>query len=80
MSDIACASGVPFLMDYLEGVLAADVRAALEEHVAGCERCRAFIESYRETPRLLRNATDTSLPADIRQSLTALLREKRRSS
>lgn len=80
MSEIACISGVQLLMDYLEGVVAPDVRAALEAHVAGCERCRAFIESYRETPRLLRDATDASLPADIRQSLTVFLRSRRRSS
>ena len=80
MSHIACISGVQLLMDYLEGVVTADVRAALEAHVAGCERCQAFIESYRETPRLLREATDASLPADVRQSLTAFLRSQRRSS
>ncbi len=79
MSDLACASGVPLLMDYLEGVVPADVRKALDAHVAGCERCRAFIESYRETPRVLRDATDAALPADVRQSLTAFLRARRRS-
>lgn len=80
MSDIACISGVQLLMDYLEGVLPADVRAGLEAHVAGCERCRAFIESYRETPRVLRAATDAALPADVRRSLTAFLRARRGSS
>ena len=28
MTDVACASGVELLMDYLEGVLPPDVRAA----------------------------------------------------
>jgi hypothetical protein len=44
MTEIACASGVELLMDYLEGTLAADVRVALETHVLGA-RCVAFIES-----------------------------------
>ena len=57
MNDIACASGVELLMDYLEGVLPPEVSAALEAHVAGCERCAAFVASYRETPRILRTAT-----------------------
>jgi RNA polymerase sigma-70 factor (ECF subfamily) len=78
MNEIACVSGVRLLMDYLEGVLPAGVCTQLEAHVAGCQRCQAFIESYRETPRLLREATDASLPSDVRQSLTDFLRARRK--
>jgi anti-sigma factor RsiW len=77
MKDIACVAGVELLNDYLEGVLTDDVRAALDAHVAGCRRCAAFIESYRATPRLLKDATDASLPDDIQQSLRAFLRAQR---
>ncbi|HVH58124.1 MAG TPA: zf-HC2 domain-containing protein [Vicinamibacterales bacterium] len=76
MSEIACVSGVDLLMDYLEGALAADVRAALDAHVAGCERCVAFIESYRATPRILKQVTAASLPADVQQSLRTFLRSQ----
>jgi len=69
-------SGVDLLMDYLEGVLPADVRTAIEEHVAGCPRCMAFVASYRETPRILRDATAATLPADLDASLKAFLRSK----
>ena len=69
-----CASGVELLMDYLEGVLPAEVNAALETHVAGCERCTAFVASYQATPRILRDATTAQLPADIETSLQAFLR------
>ena len=78
MNDIACRSGVELLMDYLEGVLAPEVNAALEAHVAGCERCTAFVASYRETPRIIRNATATELPPDLHDSLQAFLRTLRR--
>ena len=77
MKDIACASGVELLMDYLEGVLPEDLRSALDAHVAGCQRCVAFIESYRATPRLLRETTETALPADVQSSLRAFLRAQR---
>ena len=77
MNDIVCASGVQLLMDYLEDVLPPEVRAALEAHVAGCQRCMAFIESYRETPRVLRSATDAALPSDVRRSLGEFLRSRR---
>ena len=74
MTDITCASGVELLMDYVEGVLPPEVNAALEAHVAACERCTAFVASYRETPRILRSVTAVELPADIQASLHAFLR------
>ena len=74
----ACAPGVEQLMDYLEGVVPADVRAALEAHVAGCPRCVAFIASYQATPRILRDATAKAMPADLQASLLAALRDHRR--
>ena len=76
MSHIVCASGVDQLMDFLEGVLPAEVNAALEQHVAGCPRCAAFVESYLVMPRLLRDATEASLPADVEASLKAFLRAR----
>jgi anti-sigma factor RsiW len=76
MTRVVCASGVDLLMDYLEGVLPADVNAELEAHVAGCDRCTAFVASYQATPRILRDATTMALPADIEASLRAFLRKR----
>ena len=74
MKDIVCMSGVTLLMEYLEGALAMEVRTAIEAHVAGCPRCDAFIASYRETPRIMRNATSMEMPADLEASFLAALR------
>jgi len=71
-----CQSGVDLLMDYLEGVLAPEVQAALEQHVAGCPRCTAFVASYREAPRVLRDATIAALPANREAELREFLRSK----
>ncbi len=78
MSDVTCASGVQLLMDYLEGALPPDLSADLEAHVAACPRCAAFVASYRETPRILREATAAALPAGLEESLQAFLRARRR--
>lgn len=78
MKPIACVSGVELLMEYSEGALAADIRVALDAHVAGCPRCLAFLASYRETPRIIRDATATAIPASVQQSLRAFLRTKLR--
>lgn len=77
--EVTCARGVEVLMEYLEGTLPADVRAAVEAHVAACPRCVAFIDSYQRTPELLRHAFAKTLPEDLRQSLLARLRAERRS-
>jgi anti-sigma factor RsiW len=74
MNDVVCRSGVELLNEYLEGLLPPELRAALDEHVAGCPRCAAFVNSYRNTPRILREATATTLPPDIEASLRAFLR------
>jgi anti-sigma factor RsiW len=76
MNHVVCASGVDLLMDFLEGALPADVKAALEDHVAGCARCAAFVASYQATPRILRDATAATLPADVEASLRAFLRAR----
>lgn len=79
MKDVACVSGVELLMDFLEGVLPPELHAALEKHVAGCPRCAAFVASYLATPRILREATDVSLPADLEASLKAFLGARTKS-
>jgi anti-sigma factor RsiW len=76
-TELRCVSGVELVMDYLEGVLSADVSTSLEAHVAGCPRCVAFLDSYRATPPILRRATTTKLPPDVGDSLHAFLRRRR---
>jgi anti-sigma factor RsiW len=78
MMETACASGVELLIDYFEGQLPASAVAALEGHVAGCQRCQAFIASYQATPRILRDATDTPLPAGAETTLLEWIRKQRR--
>ena len=76
MKEIVCVSGVELLADYLEGVLPPELQSALEAHVAGCPRCAAFVASYRDTPRILREASAAALPADIEASLRDFLRAR----
>ena len=77
MKDIVCMSGVELLTEYLEGALAPEVRTAIDAHVAGCPRCAAFVASYLETPRIVRDATQMEMPADLETSLLAALRAAR---
>jgi anti-sigma factor RsiW len=74
MSDVMCVSGVDLLADYLEDLLPPDMRASIERHVLGCERCQAFVASYQATPTILRDATDVVMPDEMRRSLEAWMR------
>jgi anti-sigma factor RsiW len=76
MKEIACVSGVELLMEYLEGVLPAELHTALDAHVAGCPRCAAFVVSYRQAPRILREATAAAFPPSLEASLRAFLRTR----
>jgi anti-sigma factor RsiW len=76
MNEMTCRSGVELLMEYLEGTLAPEPRAALETHVAGCPRCTAFLASYRETPRILREVTARRLSREEERALQAFLRAR----
>ncbi len=75
---LTCRDGVDLLMDYLEGLLPEPLRLDIEAHVAGCPRCVAFVESYRQTPRILRGTTGGDVPEDVAASLRRLLAERRR--
>lgn len=79
MKPITCESGVRLLNEYLEGELPAAIRAALDAHLAACPRCVAFVESYRATPRIVREAATAALPAELKASLRDFLRARRRA-
>jgi anti-sigma factor RsiW len=78
MTTMTCRDGAAILMDYLEGVLPADVRADVDAHVAGCPRCVEFVRAYRETPRILRDSTAFEIPAGLGESLQKFLAQRRR--
>jgi len=73
----ACLDGVEVLMEYLEGTLRPADREAIDAHVSGCPRCVAFVEGYRQTPRILRAATAAMLPEGLAESLRAFLASRR---
>jgi anti-sigma factor RsiW len=70
---VTCRDGVRVLMDYTEGVLSVPQRNAVEAHVGVCARCQGFVRSYRETPRILRDATAARMPARLGQRLRRMI-------
>jgi anti-sigma factor RsiW len=72
--DFVCALGIAVLMDYLEGAVPPTLARAVESHVDRCDHCRSFIQSYREIPRIVREASTVAVPEGLQASLLGFLR------
>ncbi|MDX2146567.1 MAG: zf-HC2 domain-containing protein [Planctomycetota bacterium] len=60
---LTCQDVNGFLLEYVEGTLPPEVRAAFERHLAECPRCVRYLRGYRRTIELAGalapNATET---------------------
>ena len=62
-----------FLHELRRGRDLVEVTAPVDAHLEGCPRCVAFVQSYFETPRVLRRVTDAAMPAGVGASLRRAL-------
>ena len=69
-----CREMVELMTDYLEGALSARDRARFEEHIAGCDGCRAYLEQMRTTMRLARRVPDEPMPEHVQNELLRAFR------
>lgn len=69
-----CRTLVELVTDYLEGALPDDEVAAIDEHLAGCEDCRTFLEQMRTTIRVTGSLPEPRIPAEVRRPLLEAFR------
>lgn len=72
--DMNCKSLVELVTDYLEGALPEAERASLEDHLAVCEGCSAYLEQMRVTIVLTGMLTEDAIPPDGREELLGVFR------
>jgi anti-sigma factor RsiW len=81
--EIRCIEMVEVVTDWMEGALDDDTRAAVEEHLAICPDCIAYIDQLRTTTalaaRLAADPDPEPPPADVRARLVAAFRASRPS-
>ena len=71
-TQIACRDLLELITGYLDGALPADVHAAIEAHVAGCDGCTAVLEEFRITIAMTGTLTEEQItPAPRNIMLTA---------
>jgi predicted anti-sigma-YlaC factor YlaD len=66
--DLACKEFVELVTEYLEGALAADVRARFEAHLEVCSGCRLYLGQMRLTIRGLHEPRNGALPPRMRET------------
>jgi anti-sigma factor RsiW len=74
-----CSQILALLSDYIDGRLPSDVRAELDQHLAGCSDCTAFVGTFRSTVALLHTLEEKDLPQELRLRLRAFLDEHSQS-
>ena len=70
---LTCREAIGLLADYLEATLTQAELAELEAHLAECEPCQAYLNTYRRTKTLTAQAERVEMPAEMRRRLNGFL-------
>ena len=70
---MTCREVIALLADYLEFALSPDRVAELERHLAGCEPCQAYLNTYRRTQTLTAETERADMPAEMKDRLRQFL-------
>ena len=71
---MTCREVVELMTDYLEGTLSPADRARFDDHIAGCDGCRAYLDQMRRTKRALVALAEESVPEPLRDDLVKAFR------
>jgi len=75
---LTCREVVELLTEYLEDALLARERARVEEHLANCADCVAYLEQMRATIGVLGGLREEDVPTGVLRQLMAAFRDWRR--
>jgi len=81
---INCADFMAEIGNYLEGDVAADIRARIEGHLAHCQTCQIVYDSVRKTVKILTECGSFDLPETaskpMSENVMARIRSQRRNA
>jgi anti-sigma factor RsiW len=72
-----CRQVVELMTDYLDGTLSAADRLKFEEHIAGCDGCRAYLAQMRTTRDMVGRLAGESIPNAIEEELLRAFKDWR---
>ncbi|GAB4369338.1 MAG: hypothetical protein Kow00128_15500 [Deltaproteobacteria bacterium] len=71
-----CKELTSLLEDYLDGTMEETLKQELDAHIAMCEPCLNFLDSYDKTRNLCRQVTLEEIPPEFRERLRTFVIEK----
>jgi anti-sigma factor RsiW len=74
---LRCREFVELVTDYLEGVLPEAERVRMEEHLAGCDGCTAYLEDMRRLVDTLHEVPEPPPDPETRAALLGAFRDLR---
>jgi len=74
---MTCRQFVEIVTDYLEQQLDEARRLWTDEHLAGCDACRTYLEQMRQTIGALRDLGDETLDVERRDRILTAMRTAR---
>ena len=60
-----CKDVLENLSDYVDGEGSAELREALEEHIAHCRRCRVIVDTTRRTLKIVLDVDPFEVPLAV---------------
>ena len=70
---LTCREVIGILAEYLESALSQDRVGELEDHLAGCEACQAYLNTYQRTKTLTAEAERVAMPDEMKHRLRQFL-------
>lgn len=75
-SALTCRHVAALVMEYLNGELDSETRSEFDSHLDGCQDCRAFLTTYKQTMAATHVLRYDQMPADLGARALATIREK----
>ena len=79
IQELRCREIVELVTEYLEETMSAELRAAFDAHLAGCEGCTHYLEQMETMIRVAGTIEPEALTPEFRAGLLAAFRDFRPS-
>lgn len=72
--EIVCRELVELVTPYLEDTLPADERALVDQHLASCNGCEAYLQQMQLTIKAIGHVSEEAITSQTREELLAIFR------
>lgn len=70
---MTCKDAIELFSEYLEAAVDAETLARLEQHLGDCPPCVAYLNTFRRSRELAREASRVEMPPELKRRLRQFL-------